>query len=66
MPSTPIHCAKTLSARKNEVVATALLPLFEGQPQFWQAITHLNPSRASAGKTFGDYLADWYATCPDK
>ncbi|MCB1911854.1 MAG: hypothetical protein H6948_03920 [Zoogloeaceae bacterium] len=51
---------------KNEVVATALLPLFEGQPQFWQAITHLNPSRASAGKTFGDYLADWYATCPDK
>ena len=37
----------------------------KGSPN-WQAITHLNPSRASAGKTFGDYLADWYATCPDK
>ena len=52
--------------QKNEVVATALLPLFEREPEFWQSITYLNPTTETAGKPFRDYLADWYAACPDK
>lgn len=51
---------------KNEVVATALLPLFERQPELWQAISYLNPKTATTGKSFADYLADWYDACPNK
>lgn len=50
---------------KNELVASALLPLFEQDPGRWRAITHLNPHSASAGKGFGDFLADWHAACPE-
>jgi len=49
---------------KNELVATALLPLFEQDPSRWQAIAYLNADRSSALKAFADYLADWYAACP--
>lgn len=49
---------------KNELVATALLPLFEQDPARWQAIAHLNADRSSADKEFADFLADWYIACP--
>lgn len=49
---------------KNELAATALLPLFEQAPGNWRAITYLNPDKASATKDFRDYLADWHAACP--
>lgn len=49
---------------KNELAATALLPLFEQAPGNWRAIAYLNPDKASAAKEFGDYLADWQAACP--
>jgi hypothetical protein len=48
---------------KNELVAAALLPLFEQDPRLWRAITYLNPDKASAAKAFPDFLADWYAAC---
>lgn len=50
----------------NELVATTLLPLFEANPEYWQAIKYLNPDKASAGKPFADYLHDWLAASPDK
>lgn len=49
---------------KNELAATALLPLFEQAPGNWRAIVYLNPDKASATKEFRDYLADWHAACP--
>lgn len=51
---------------KNELVAANLLPLFEARPELWQAIAYLNPNKTSAGKPFGQYLADWQAAIPDK
>jgi len=51
---------------KNELVATALLPLFEAHPEYWQAIKYLNPQVTSAAKTFAGYLMDWLAAAPDK
>lgn len=49
---------------KNELLATALLPLFEQDSSRWQAIAYLNADGASAQKPFADYLADWYGACP--
>jgi len=49
---------------KNELVATALLPLFENNANLWQAIAYLNTDKSSSRKAFNDYLADWYAACP--
>jgi hypothetical protein len=52
--------------QKNEVVANALLPLFEAHPELWQSIAYLNTDSASASKSFPEYLADWYRACPEK
>ena len=49
---------------KNELAATALLPLFEKAPGNWRAIIYLNHEKANATQTFDDYLAAWYAACP--
>lgn len=51
---------------KNELAATALLPLFEKTPDLWRAIGYLNADQASAAKTFPEYLADWQAACPPR
>lgn len=48
----------------NERLATALLPLFEREPQSWRAIAYLNADAASAGKGFAEFLGDWYLACP--
>jgi hypothetical protein len=47
-------------------VAAHLLPLFEARPESWQAITYLNPTKASAARSFTRYVADWQAASPDK
>ena len=51
---------------KNELVATALLPLFEHDSSLWQAIAYLNTDKSSSQKAFADYLADWHAACPQQ
>jgi len=51
---------------KNEVVASALLPLFVAHPEYWRSIAFLNADPNSAAKPFSAYLADWYAASPDK
>ena len=45
----------------NEVVANVLLPLFEENPEIWQAIGYL-PAK---GASFRDYLNAWRANAPD-
>jgi hypothetical protein len=48
----------------NEVVATLLLPLFEDNAAFWEAIGYLNldPKRT----TFREYLETWHDNAPDE
>lgn len=52
--------------QENEAVASALLPLLEAHPQYWQSIAYLNADSASAARPFAEYLADWYRASPDK
>lgn len=52
--------------QKNDVVASALLPLFEQHPEYWRSIVYLNPDSRSAAKPFAEYLSDWHRACPDK
>ncbi len=47
--------------RHNEVVANVLLPLFEENPEIWQAIGYL-PAK---GASFRDYLLAWRASAPE-
>jgi hypothetical protein len=51
---------------KNTVVAVALLPLFEKQPESWEAITWLNDGTSHSTRTFARYLGDWHAHVPGK
>lgn len=48
----------------NQIVAIALLPLFEKAPQHWQAVKYLNQWDASLDLSFEDYLLDWYRRVP--
>ena len=50
----------------NAVIANALLPMFEKQPQHWEAVTYLNDGRPTQAQTFQAYLRDWYINSPEK
>lgn len=47
----------------NEIVANLLLPLFEENPQIWEAIGYLNPGAKSS--SFREYLRSWHASAPE-
>ncbi len=49
---------------RNLIVASVLLPLFEKQPQHWEAVTYLNDAKPRPSQTFAAYLNDWYLRCP--
>ncbi|MEA3368409.1 MAG: hypothetical protein U9R68_09885, partial [Planctomycetota bacterium] len=49
---------------KNEIVAGALLPLFEEKPARWAAVQYLNAAAKPEPRSFGQYLAAWHANCP--
>ncbi len=51
---------------KNQVVAVALLPLFEAEPEHWAAIGYLNVGEAKEGQTFEQHLKTWHEQVPDK
>lgn len=50
----------------NRVVAAVLLPLFEQQPEHWQAIAYLNGPQPAEDRTFTEYLQDWHNLSPPK
>ena len=50
--------------KKNEVVAKLLLPLFQDNPQNWEALHYLNLDPTDARNTLRDYLNNWYANAP--
>ena len=49
---------------KNEVVANLLLPLFQSNPQNWDALTYLNLDPDDARSSLEDYLRHWYQHAP--
>lgn len=51
---------------KNELAASALLPLFDNVPGNWRAIIYLNPDKAGSLQGFDDYLTAWHAACPSE
>lgn len=46
------------------VVAVALLPLFEDDPERWAAVPWLNAASPPKPRTFRDHLADWRRHAP--
>ena len=51
---------------KNSVVAVALLPLFEKQPEHWEAVTWLNAKPVREPRSLEQHLAAWRTNCPEK
>ena len=49
---------------KNEVVANLLLPLFQENPQNWEALNYLNLESSDARASLGEYLGHWYKNAP--
>jgi len=50
----------------NNVVAVELLPLFESQPESWEAVTWLNAAEVDHPQTFREYLRDWHDHAPPR
>jgi len=51
---------------KNNVVAAAMLPLFERQPERWEAVTWLNARPSREARTLEQHLKAWRDSCPEK
>jgi hypothetical protein len=56
--------AKAEDRPRNNVVATALLPLFEAEPDHWAALRHLNDETPNHKETFQEYLQRWHDHTP--
>jgi hypothetical protein len=56
--------AKADDRARNQVVATALLPLFEERPGRWRAVYHLNDGAPKTAETFAEYLKRWLEHAP--
>jgi hypothetical protein len=48
----------------NEYCAKRLLPLFEAQPDGWQALPYLNAPTTASHLSFSGYLRHWHAAVP--
>ncbi|HYG76792.1 MAG TPA: hypothetical protein VEK08_17445 [Planctomycetota bacterium] len=62
----PVLASNATDRERNNVVATALLPLFEAQPERWEAVTWLNAEKLTPLHTFKDYLFAWRRNAPEK
>ncbi len=51
---------------RNTTVATELLPVFEGAPEHWEAVSFINKEQFDATTTFPRFLEAWHANCPEK
>ena len=49
---------------KNSIVALELLPLFEAEPQGWEAITFMNVGTRDLKQPLDTFLAEWRQNCP--
>jgi len=57
---------KSCDRNKNRVVAGVLLPMLEGRPEHWEAVTWLNAAASKQPRSFQQYLTDWHNQCPAK
>ena len=64
--NSPVLLSNAVDRDRNTVVAAALLPLFEAEPESWEAVTWLNTEHLNKLFTFKDYLAAWRRNCPEK
>ena len=51
---------------RNRIVAAALLPLFEQQPQHWEAVGYLNCGKGFKKQSFQQYMQDWEYFAPER
>lgn len=51
---------------KNAVVAAQLLPLFEGDPRGWEAVTFMNLGEHDRTMSLPRFLAEWQLNCPPR
>ncbi len=56
--------ANAVQRKKNNVVAAALLPLFEQQPEHWAAVAYLNDGRPRPPQSLAEHLGQWHARTP--
>jgi hypothetical protein len=49
---------------RNTIIATQLLPLFEVEPQGWEALTFLNRGASDENQSLARHLAEWRSQCP--
>jgi hypothetical protein len=50
----------------NGAMAVILLPLFEAEPEHWEAIRWLNQVARPADESFAAYLTRWHAAVPER
>jgi hypothetical protein len=49
---------------RNTIVAIQLLPIFEGEPRGWEAVTFLNRGSADPNQSLARHFAEWRSQCP--
>ena len=52
------------SRDKNTIIAKQLLPVFESDPQAWEAVTFLNRASLDGNGSLRQYLRAWRSQCP--
>ena len=63
----PAMRENSTNREKNNVVAVALLPLFEAEPAGWEAMAFFNRcENRDPAKTLARHIADWAAAAPEK
>ena len=50
----------------NGAMAASLLPMFEENPENWEAVRYLNKTPAKPGITLKEYFTKWYKDAPKK
>jgi len=58
--------ANSVDREKNNVVAGALLPLFEAEPEMWEAVSFLNTEKLTKLYSFKQYLEAWRRNSQEK
>ena len=49
---------------KNTIIAKQLLPLFEAEPEAWEAVTYINLVSRDPNMSFYDFLSNWKKITP--
>src|SRR6202008_3222732 len=49
----------------NAIIAAQLLPIFEAEPEGWEAVTFLNRGSSNGQESLAQHFAQWRANCQD-